>query len=188
MSNNTRSGKAGSFVKKQMSIDGYAARIARKEISAFESLYEQLNKLVYSVSFSVLKDRYLAEDITQETFQTVWDKSDQFRGKGFKTWILTIAKNKSLNLLKKRSKDTLTDFNENSWIGGDYSINEKIESSNILDIIATVLSQDEREIVMLKNSGVKMKEIAQLLNQPRGTISWKYSQALEKLKNFIKED
>ena len=171
-----------------MSFDDYALKIVDGDTSAFERLYEKLNKLVFSVSFSVLKDRFLAEDITQETFKTVWEKSDEFRGHGYKTWILTIAKNKSLNLLRKRGRDNVVDFNENANLYGEYTINEQVERMNLLDIIAKVLSQEEREIVLLKNSGMKMKEIATILQQPRGTISWRYSQCLDKLKSVLKEN
>jgi len=169
-----------------MSFDEYAYKIARQDTLAFERLYEKLNKLVFSVSFSVLKDRFLAEDVTQDTFNTVWQRSAEFRGNGYKTWILTIAKNKSINMLKKRARDTVVDFNENANLYGEYTINEQVEKMNLLDIIAKVLNQEEREIVLLKNSGMKMKEIAQRLNQPRGTISWRYSQSIEKLKQVLK--
>jgi DNA-directed RNA polymerase specialized sigma24 family protein len=82
----------------------------------------------------------------------------------------------------------VVDFNENANLYGEYTINEQVEKTNLLDIIAQVLSQEEREIVLLKNSGMKMKEIASILKQPRGTISWRYSQCLDKLKSVLKEN
>jgi len=168
-----------------MNYDTIAKKVALKDVHAFEALYLKLNKLVFSISFSILKDRHLAEDITQDTFVTIWEKTSEFRGVGYKSWILTIARNKSLNEYKKRNKTINVDFSENQNMFGDYNINEKIEKSNVLDIIALVLDEEERQIVLLKNSGMKIKEIAQFLNKPRRTISWKYSEIINKLKKIL---
>jgi len=171
-----------------MNLDKYAVKIANKDAAAFEALYEKIKKLVFSICYSVLKERYLAEDVTQDTFSAVWEKTAEFRGVGYKTWILTIAKNKSLNELKKRNRTYNVDFNENPNSFGDYSIQEKVENKNILEIISQNLDEEERQIVLLKNSGMKVKEIAEYLGKPRGTISWKYSQLIEKLQKILKGD
>ena len=106
-----------------MSLDSLAPRVAKHDKVAFEDLYNKLRQAVYSACLGIVKSHALAEELTQDTFVTVWLQSDKFRGVGYKTWILTIAKNKSLNLLKKRARELSVDFTENDILGsyeGEY--------------------------------------------------------------------
>lgn len=166
-----------------MSFDNLAERIANKDERAFEELYKKINKAVFSVCFGVIKNEAVAIELSQDTFITVWNNVNSFRGIGFKTWILTIAKNKSINYLNKRKKEVITDFSEDEYYisNNDYNV----EDSVILKCAIEKLNEIDREIVLLKNSGMKMKEIAEYLKIPRGTISWRYSEALKTLKKEI---
>ena len=47
--------------------------IAEKEESNFNKLYERYNKLVYAISFSILKNKENSEDITQIVFTKIWN-------------------------------------------------------------------------------------------------------------------
>ena len=106
-----------------------------------------------------------------------WDYSEDY-----KSWIFTIARNKSLNLLKKRSHEMSVDFSENDYLG---SYETDIELSVTIKSALKILKPDERQIVLLRASGVKAKEIAQYLGMPRPTVSWKHKEALNKLKKFM---
>lgn len=165
-----------------MSFDALAQRIANHDKDAFEIVYEKLNRAVYSVCLGVVKSHAVAEELMQDTFVTVWTHSDSFRGVGYKSWILTIAKNKSLNSLKRRSRELSVDFAENDSLG---SYESNVELSILIKSALEILSPDERQIVLLRASGVKAKEIAVYLNMPRPTVSWKHKEALTKLKSYM---
>ena len=52
-----------------------------------------------------------------------------------------------------------------------------------------VLAEDEFNIVMMYAIGeYKHKEIADFLHMPLGTVTWKYANALKKLKKAIEEN
>ena len=165
-----------------MSLDSLAPKIANHDKVAFERLYNELRQGVYSVCLSIIKSHALAEELMQDTFVTVWTDSVNFRGVGYKSWIFTIARNKSLNLLKKRSHEMSVDFSENDYLG---SYETDIELSVTIKSALKILKPDERQIVLLRASGVKAKEIAQYLDMPRPTVSWKHKEALNKLKKFM---
>lgn len=167
-----------------MSLDKLAPKIARQDAEAFEELYEKLHRLVYSVCIGVVRDRGLAEDLTQETFVAVWTHAAEFRGNGFKSWILKIARNKSLNELRRR-REISEDFTLNEGIGGGYTIDTAAETGIVLSAALSCLEDRDREIVLMKNAGLKTKEIAEILKMPRGTVSWRYSEALKALKNYL---
>lgn len=163
-----------------MSLDKLAIKIARRDKRAFEQLYEEMRRLVFSVCLGVVKDRGVAEEVTQDTFVTVWQKSAEFRGKGYKTWVLTVARNKALNELRKRKRETPVDFAENEALGGAYL--PDMDTGVALKAALSGLEEQDRQIVLLRSGGVKAKEIARLLGLPRGTVSWRYAEALKRLK------
>ena len=177
--------------EREMSLDHLANRIAKQDQEAFAELYEKTRKIVYSICLSIVKDGGIAEELTQDTFVSVWSEIGKFRGKGLKTWVLTIAKNKALNVLRKRKRETVVDFFENEGTLGNYaeetvySIENNITTNLVLSAALELLDAVDRQIVLLKNSGMKTKEIAEFLAMPRGTVSWRYSEALKTLKKYL---
>ena len=171
-----------------MSFDQLAPKIGKRNEKAFEELYEKLRRLVYSVCLGVVKNRGAAEELTQDTFVTVWARAAEFRGKGFKTWILTIARNKAINSLRKQKREFSADFTENETLGGAYTIDAAADTGLVLSAALARLKDGDREIVLLKNSGMKTKEIADFLGLPRGTVSWRYAEALKSLKKYLEEE
>ena len=168
-----------------MGINSLAERVACHDAAAFELLYQRMYKTVYLICLSIVKDDSSAQDLAQDTFVAVWDKSSEFRGESYKAWILTIAKNKSINYIKKSSR--LVSVGQEYELDAVYSHTQcSLEDSLVLKSALEQLSSLDCQIVLLRLSGMKMKEIASLLNMPRGTVSWRYSEALKQLKNILK--
>ncbi len=167
-------------------LNAFAAKIEQGDARAFERVYNQLHRLVFSVCLSIVKRKELAEELTQETFVAVWQKSGEFNGQNYKAWVLTIAKNKALNALKKARREQAVDFTENEYLLGSYTLDDR-DLGAVLSSALRKLPEDEAQIVLLKNSGMKTKEIAEYLGEPRGTVSWRYSKAIKTLQNYLKE-
>lgn len=168
-----------------MSLDRFAWKIAAGDEKAFADIYENMRGAVFAVCLSVTKNRGVAEEVVQETFVTVWQRSGEFRGTGYKSWILAIAKNKSLDVLRKRKRETPVDFSENEALGGSYQMEP--ETGIVLQAALNALEETERQIVLLRNTGMKVKDIAAFLGLPRGTVSWRYAEALKKLRRLLEE-
>lgn len=70
---------------------------------AFETLVSRFEPRVFGLAWRILQQREDAEDITQQTFLSVMEHLDSFRGESsLATWILRIATNHALKLLRKR--------------------------------------------------------------------------------------
>ncbi|MBQ7760850.1 MAG: sigma-70 family RNA polymerase sigma factor [Clostridia bacterium] len=168
-----------------MNFDSLAKSIAQGDEKAFEKLYIKLYKLVFSVCFSILKIEATANDLSQETFISVWKNTKDFRGNGYKSWILKIAKNKSINYLQKQKREISVDFSEDPKFVNSESGDTDTETKVMLKFAIEKLCQQDREIVLLKNSGLKEREIAEHLGIPRGTVAWRYSEAIKILKKQV---
>lgn len=76
-----------------------------------EKIYQTYFRDVYSYILSLSKDRFIAEDITSETFLKAMKSIDGFRGDtSIRIWLCQIAKNEYFSSLRK---DKRIDFTEN---------------------------------------------------------------------------
>lgn len=154
--------------------------------SALAGIYEETNRLVFSIALGVLKNTQLAEDVMQDTFLKVRSSIDYYQaGTNFGAWIGQVAKNLALMEYRKRKKEILVDPNEKSYMFGTVSYEFK-EANPILAAALEILDDDEREVVMLHvNSDLKHREIAELINKPIGTVLWLYNRAIKKLREYM---
>lgn len=83
-------------------INYLIVKTAHGDNEAFEALYKEMRKPVYYYVLHFCGNHSIAEDVMQDTFITVWSKSSSFipQGDG-RSWILFVAKNKTLDILKK---------------------------------------------------------------------------------------
>ncbi len=74
-------------------------------LSAFEHLVRRYQQPIYYFTLKILRRPETAQDATQETFLRVFKHLAKFDlRKSFKPWIYQIAKNYSLDLIRKQSK------------------------------------------------------------------------------------
>lgn len=77
-------------------------RVLSGDTDSFRLIVEQYQGLVFSICYNMVKDRFEAENLTQDTFIKAYDSLSTYEFKGFKTWISRIAINKCLDF-KRRS-------------------------------------------------------------------------------------
>ncbi len=166
--------------------DKLILQIAEGRSDALKELYDTASLKVYGFVLSVLKNKYDAEDVLQETFLTVYEKAGQYRPQGKPlAWILVIAKN--LALAKLREKNKITDISDEEreipFVDFDFKTPEQRQ---ILELAFKAITDEEREILMLHAvSGMKHREIAKILELPLNTVLSKFHRAVRKMKKEI---
>lgn len=167
---------------------GLFEKIALGEKEAFYLLYQQTKNAVYGFALSILRCREDAEDVMQETYlkirENAWNYKDQ--GKPL-AWILTITRNLAYMKLRESRKNSRTDIS---------TLENVIEFSKVVDVeervtlekAFSVLNTEERQIVMLHAiTGLKHKEIGEIIHKPLSTVLSKYNRALKKLEKELRE-
>ena len=154
--------------------------------SQFELLYKNYNQLVYKISFSILKNKESSEDVTQNIFAKIYSlKKDKLPTSKEATWLYTITKNEAISYYRKEKTNvTLEEI---------YEVKEAEckELQNIIDKekyekLISGLSVKEKEVISLKILGeLSFKEIAKILNEPIGTVQWRYYKALNSLQLLL---
>lgn len=80
------------------------------QVAMYEILMQRHQGKVFNVLYRFLGNREASQDISQETFLTVYQKLHMFSGRSaFSTWVCQIALNKARDLLRSSGTNTLCD-------------------------------------------------------------------------------
>lgn len=163
--------------------------VAAGDSHSLEELYHRTRTVVYGLVLSYLKHPQDAEDVTQDAFVRIWDTAASYRPQGKPmAWLLTVARNLALMRLRERGKtQELTDEEWSALPARAPDVT--MEDRHVLRAALSVLSEQERQVVMLHAvTGLKHREIAQLLELPLATVLSKYRRALKKLNLLLEGD
>lgn len=155
----------------------------------FDSLYEQHFSKVYSY-FSVCFGKESAEDLSQQVFLKLWNqllKPDFIQPDDWKAWIFSIAVNLKNDFLRQKYRrgeslpfDEMQDLPERE---SEEGLLKSIAISRAL----TSLKLEEKELLLLKNSGFTSSEIGSLLGISDSTVRSRYSTAKKHFKERLQE-
>lgn len=174
----------------QIPVDDLLQRIQAGDEDALVALHEQFANLVYSVAFRVVNDQMGAEEVTQDTFMRLWDKSHTYDAdKGeFPVWLLTITRRLAIDFLRKRQRHEPQQ--EMLFPDEDPSLWERLAPSSDGDLRRTLLSvvrqlpADQHEVINLAYFyAMTHSDIAEHLQLPLGTVKTRIRQGMKKLRD-----
>ncbi len=155
---------------------------------ALSKVYDLYSGALYGVILRMCKDEPLAQDLLQETFMKIWQKShtyDSNKGKFF-TWSYRIARNITLNSLRK--KDVLIQ-NEDLSVYKDRSTSETEKDFLELDgSLKKLEPHHQRALELVYFNGLTHREAHKEMDVPLGTFKSYIRQALKKLRESYKEE
>ncbi len=154
---------------------------------AFCYLYEKYCKLVYTCIFAIVKDSRDAEELTNDTFVKVFNHREQLcEEKNFKYYIITVAKNISIDFLKKKQLDIVLD---EEYVYNCIQTKDHRELMDIKKAILEYVPQLETEIILSHIIfGETFQEIATYYNLSIHTIKSKYFRAMKKLQREMRDN
>jgi len=163
-------------------------KIADGDMEAFRDLYDATSGSVYGFVLSILKNKYDADDVLQDTFLKIYSNAADYKAKGKPlAWILTIAKNSAYSKLRDTGKTESLEDQHTEPI--DFSSVEDTERRILIEKLFEHLTDEEKQILMLHAvSGMKHREIALFMDIPLNTVLSKYHRAVKKLKEKITEE
>ena len=168
-------------------LDQLLLRVGQGDREAFAQLYGLTRGAVYALALSLLRDAHEAQDLSQDVFVRVWESAPSYRPQGSPmAWLLTVARNLARSRLRQSGR--LTGLDEEEWdaLPADAPAVAPEDRVVLQDALAR-LGAEERQIVLLHAvTGLKHREIAQLLELPLSTVLSKYHRGLKKLRALMK--
>lgn len=170
-------------------FDKAISEICNDNQEALKLIYREYYSSVLSLAFAILKNQQSAEDVAQEVFIKIWTDPGSYRPcKNPKAWIMEIAKNKAIDFIRKTKHETIHDFSDDSIGIGELQSENNITNEFEISEALLSLSEDECKIVVMHAvGGLTYITISRILNLPFGTVAWKYSRAIKKLRDICSE-
>ncbi|MDX1982001.1 MAG: sigma-70 family RNA polymerase sigma factor [Bryobacteraceae bacterium] len=172
-------------------------RLKRREQKAMADLYDRYGKLVYSVILKVVRDATVAEDLTQETFLRVWNRTqffDEQRG-AVAPWLLAVARNRAIDYLRSadgRMAKRSTEFDPAIEHAAAFvDIERDVVNSDRARVLRGAfqkLTPNQKIVIeMAYWEGLSQTEMASRMKQPLGTVKTWVRTALKTLRGELEE-
>lgn len=172
---------------------------------AYRELIRRYERPVFSLVFRMVRDRALAEDLSQETFIKVLNNIDKYVPEfKFSSWLFKIANNLAIDHLRRRriqtvSMDGSPDATTASQIEatsfelashGESALDEleAKELGSAIERAIAALRPEYRSCIMLRHvEGRSYEEIAATLDLPLGTVKTYIHRARHELRKALEE-
>lgn len=152
-------------------------RAQNDDRKAFSELVRRHQLVVYRSCYRILGDREDAKDASQEAFVRAYKNLDTFRGRStFKTWMLRLAINVSLNERGRRELPRADFASAQSITTREVPEDELMRSEVASEVhkALQLVQADHRAAIVLRDlEGLTYRETAESLGVAEGTVkSW----------------
>ncbi len=166
---------------------------------AFAELVERYRRKVYSLAYQVLGNHLDADEVVQETFVRIYKRRKELADvKYFSTFLLRIASNYSIDVLRKqRGHSQIAE--DSSSLPGDIQVDlarrvatpsEDLENKQLMEEIKRALKElppkQQLTAVLHDIEGYTKAEIAEVFGCPEATVRSNLHIARNKLKKILK--
>lgn len=160
------------------------ALLEQDPATAFRSLYDRYAGPLLRFVYRFTEDQACAEDILHDVFSELLNgKFKKEEGAKLKNWLFTVARNKSLNGLRRTCRERpLTDADT---ARSDSDLEEStghVLALGQLRLMEAQLPPEFAETWGLRKQGYNYKEIAKQLAIPLGTVKSRLSRLVDYLK------
>ena len=164
----------------------------RLDPSALGSLYEVYYPKVYGYAYLQLGDVQLAEDVASDVMLRLLEsiKSFRFRGVPFRAWVYRIARNRIIDVLRRRRRRREVDLHEGIAANREdpaAAMDRSLDRSR-LQVALRRLKEEQRQVIILKfMEDFDNASAAKVLGRSQGAVKSLQHRALISLKRILSE-
>jgi RNA polymerase sigma-70 factor (ECF subfamily) len=162
---------------------------------AFASLYDRVTPQVLGVALRVLRDRSLAEEVTQEVMVEVWRKAERFdpeRGTA-SGWITTLAPRRAVDRVRSeqasRDRDDRVSRRDEprafDAVADEVQVN--LDHWQVRKALATLTERQREAIELAYFGGHTYRDVARVLGIPEGTAKSRLRDGLLRLREALED-
>lgn len=171
--------------------------------TAYRELLRRYERPVFSLIYRMVRDRALAEDLSQDTFVKVLNALDSYRPEfKFSSWVFKIANNVAIDQLRRRELNTLSlDGSPDARTRDEVEATalqavdrtelplaelESKELGSMIEGAIAKLRPEYRSCILLRHvEGRSYEEIAETLDLPLGTVKTYIHRARHELREYL---
>lgn len=170
--------------------------IKRRDADDLRLLHERYGRLAFAVAYRTLSDAGAAEEVVQDAFLSVWNKSAAFDDGGaanVRAWLLAIVRNRAIDEIRRRqhrpnASVVIEDVDyllkvPDAW--GQVEANEI--GAQVRTALSSLPAAQEEVISLAYFDGLSQTEIAERLGTPLGTVKGRFRIGFQKLSVMLTE-
>ncbi|SEJ36582.1 RNA polymerase sigma-70 factor, ECF subfamily [Dyadobacter sp. SG02] len=169
-------------------------RISEGDEIAFSDIYLRYKPLLYRFVFNILKSADQTNDSCQDIFIKIWEDRARLPDViSFKHYLLTVAKNHSINVLRKMLSDEkmlasfVTSYNEQV-----HDVEDEIQSAEykhfISSVLLTLTPQSKRIFQLCRQQGLSYDEAAEEVGVSRNIIKKHMIKSMKIFRHAVEKD
>jgi RNA polymerase sigma-70 factor (ECF subfamily) len=173
--------------------------IGNAHSDALNQLYQRYSSLVFGLALRTVGNSATAEEITLDVFTRVWQKAETYRSEQGKvsTWLMSITRNLAIDTLRRqnvRPEQYSVSWTEISRpVIQDHNHPERatelaMQQEEIRAAVAQLPPEQRQVLGLAYFAGYTHSQIADLLDQPLGTVKTRIRLAMQKLRQILIND
>ena len=160
---------------------------------ALKSLYETYYPKIYSYAFLQMGDVHAAEDLASDVMLKMLEsiKSYKLRGLPFGAWVFRIARNRLIDLHRRRRRRGEIDLSESiaSVLASPQALAERAIERGQIQVALRHLTDEQRQVIVLKfMEGFDNRSIGKIMGRSEGAIKSLQHRALGSLRRVLYEE
>ncbi len=178
-------------------------RVKQGDAAAFEELVDKYKQPLVNLLYRNVRDVAEAEDLAQNVFVQVFKFADRYRVEAkFSTWLFTIARNLSLNEIRRRSRhpaeslDAVLDPSDESSAPRQFEDRRNVSapdrlvqdelSAKVEEALAGLPENQRTAILLFKEKEMSYEEIAKIMGVSLSATKSLIHRGRETLKERLK--
>jgi RNA polymerase sigma-70 factor (ECF subfamily) len=166
--------------------------VARYSEVALAELYRRHGGAVYGLAKRVLQNAAEAEDVTQEVFLRLWNQPDRFdpdRG-SLRSFLLAQAHGRAVDAVRSSSSRRARESRDAMRTAeAAYDMQHEVWDLAVADQVAHAMGElpdeERRAIELAYFDGRTYREVAQLLDQPEGTVKSRIRNGMRRMRAVL---
>jgi RNA polymerase sigma-70 factor (ECF subfamily) len=170
----------------------FRARFRDGDPEAVRAAYSTYGRLVYAIAHTVLADRGLCEEATQQTFLNAWRAAANVDpGRELGPWLATIARRVAIDIYRRESVRAVSPLeavpaDDSALVSPAVSVEDVYDLWEVRRAVS-LLPDDEREVVRAQHfEGLTHEQIAARLGVPVGTVKSRSFRAHRRLASELR--
>lgn len=174
--------------------DELVRRCQQGDLRAFADLVEQYQDRLFDLAWTILQEREAAKDAVQETFLTVFQKIEGFRGEAaLETWLVAITVNQCRSRLRRQKARRLLSMEGLSSRlfragkqGADPAaiVDQQMQRQALWQLVNRLDDRLRLPILLYYRYGLSGDEIAAALGVTKSTVYERLSQGRQRLRQM----
>ena len=168
--------------------------ISRYDQQALAEAYRRHAGAVYALAQRLLAERAMAEEIVQEVFLRIWNRPEVFdpeRG-SLRSYLLAQCHGRAVDLLRsetsRRNREE-KDARRTAQAGYDveHEVVDLVVAERVRGALDGLQSSERRAIELAYLGGHTYREVAEMLDEPEGTVKSRIRSGLKKMRQSLQD-